>query len=171
MSSRSKRRSRWIKRFRQILLNYLLNCLRSFLNLVDFLSSHIPPLQSCHHKRVLSGRRSRNDPPPWTVTISVIHSLFLTLPVSGSSDAYPRCYKVEKGSTLDVESEMNQNRDFYRIQDVRPPFTYAALIRQVSQIIIIISVFLADKKQIISGHQRVPRKAVDPQRNIQLVPS
>ena len=31
---------------------------------------------------------------------------------------------------LDVESEMNQNRDFYRIQDVRPPFTYAALIRQ-----------------------------------------
>ena len=32
---------------------------------------------------------------------------------------------------LDVESEMNQNRDFYRIQDVRPPFTYAALIRQV----------------------------------------
>ena len=32
---------------------------------------------------------------------------------------------------MDVESEMSQNRDFYRIQDVRPPFTYAALIRQV----------------------------------------
>ena len=50
---------------------------------------------------------------------------------SGSPDAYQRCYMADKGSTLDVESEMNQNRDFYRIQDMRPPFTYAALIRQV----------------------------------------
>jgi hypothetical protein len=38
---------------------------------------------------------------------------------------------------------MNQNRDFYRIQDVRPPFTYAALIRQVqySQIYKTIPIF------------------------------
>ena len=30
---------------------------------------------------------------------------------------------------------MNQNRDFYRIQDVRPRFTYAALIRQVINLV------------------------------------
>lgn len=34
---------------------------------------------------------------------------------------------------LDPESEISRNRDFYRSQDVRPPFTYAALIRQVSE--------------------------------------
>ena len=33
---------------------------------------------------------------------------------------------------MDPESEINRNRDFYRSQDVRPPFTYAALIRQVN---------------------------------------
>ncbi len=32
---------------------------------------------------------------------------------------------------LDPEDEISRNRDFYRTQDVRPPFTYAALIRQV----------------------------------------
>jgi len=50
--------------------------------------------------------------------------------LEGTPETYPRCYKSEKGSSVDVESEMSQNRDFYRIQDVRPPFTYAALIRQ-----------------------------------------
>ena len=40
-------------------------------------------------------------------------------------------YKIDKNSSsLDVESEMSQNRDFYSCKDVRPPFTYAALIRQ-----------------------------------------
>ena len=39
-------------------------------------------------------------------------------------------FKLDKSSSLDVESEMSQNRDFYRRTDVRPPFTYAALIRQ-----------------------------------------
>ena len=39
-------------------------------------------------------------------------------------------FKLDKNSSLDVESEMSQNRDFYRCTDVRPPFTYAALIRQ-----------------------------------------
>ena len=27
--------------------------------------------------------------------------------------------------------EIHRNREFYRTQDVRPPFTYASLIRQV----------------------------------------
>merc|ERR1719495_980265 len=40
-----------------------------------------------------------------------------------------RCGRGEKGGH-DTESEMGENREFYRSQDVRPPFTYAALIRQ-----------------------------------------
>ncbi len=28
-------------------------------------------------------------------------------------------------------AEIVQNKDFYRVNDVRPPFTYASLIRQV----------------------------------------
>lgn len=35
------------------------------------------------------------------------------------------------GSNLDIENEISRNREFYRTNDVRPPFTYAALIRQV----------------------------------------
>ena len=35
------------------------------------------------------------------------------------------------GSQLDPEDEISRNQEFYRTQDVRPPFTYAALIRQV----------------------------------------
>ena len=37
---------------------------------------------------------------------------------------------MDRTGSLDVESEMSQNREFYRLTDVRPPFTYAALIRQ-----------------------------------------
>ena len=32
---------------------------------------------------------------------------------------------------LDPEEDLSKNREFYRLQDVRPPYTYAALIRQV----------------------------------------
>ena len=33
--------------------------------------------------------------------------------------------------SLLAQSEIYRNREFYRTQDVRPPFTYASLIRQV----------------------------------------
>ena len=33
---------------------------------------------------------------------------------------------------LDPEEDLAKNREFYRVQDVRPPYTYAALIRAVS---------------------------------------
>ena len=35
---------------------------------------------------------------------------------------------------LDPGEDLDKNREFYRIQDVRPPYTYAALIRQVSAV-------------------------------------
>ena len=31
---------------------------------------------------------------------------------------------------LDTETEIMRNRDFYRLNDIRPPYTYASLIRQ-----------------------------------------
>merc|ERR1719495_1432617 len=40
------------------------------------------------------------------------------------------CETQTRHRTQDTESEMGENREFYRSQDVRPPFTYAALIRQ-----------------------------------------
>ena len=46
-------------------------------------------------------------------------------PVTSSSSS-------SAGSSLDPENEISRNREFYRSQDVRPPFTYAALIRQVN---------------------------------------
>ena len=39
------------------------------------------------------------------------------------------------GSQLDPEDEISRNKEFYRTQDVRPPFTYAALIRQVKYLL------------------------------------
>ena len=35
---------------------------------------------------------------------------------------------------LDPEEDLAKNREFYRVQDVRPPYTYAALIRAVREI-------------------------------------
>lgn len=39
--------------------------------------------------------------------------------------------RVYDKCTLSVSSEIDKNRDFYKTNDVRPPFTYASLIRQV----------------------------------------
>ncbi|KAG1681071.1 Forkhead box protein P1 [Nymphon striatum] len=38
--------------------------------------------------------------------------------------------RVAERANLDISEEINRNRDFYRNADVRPPFTYASLIRQ-----------------------------------------
>ena len=38
---------------------------------------------------------------------------------------------ADRGSSVEAtDNEISKNRDFYRSHDVRPPFTYAALIRQ-----------------------------------------
>ena len=38
---------------------------------------------------------------------------------------------ADRANLADSDNEISKNRDFYRTHDVRPPFTYAALIRQV----------------------------------------
>ena len=53
----------------------------------------------------------------------------VTSPPGG--EVYQRGGRGERAGQ-DVEAEMADNRDFYLSQDIRPPFTYAALIRQVT---------------------------------------
>jgi forkhead box protein P len=48
---------------------------------------------------------------------------------SGSSGG-GRIPGLERSTSGDSDNEISKNRDFYRNHDVRPPFTYAALIRQ-----------------------------------------
>ena len=57
----------------------------------------------------------------------------------GGGAAGGGCYPAHSGSSSrrhphqggDMDGDIDQNREFYRGQDVRPPYTYAALIRQV----------------------------------------
>ena len=59
--------------------------------------------------------------------------------ISSSSSAFsilfsPKFFlKKELILIENILSELQRNRDFYRNADVRPPFTYASLIRQVSR--------------------------------------
>merc|ERR1719189_3109789 len=49
---------------------------------------------------------------------------------SGDSSHRRRVTHHDRGNpNLDPEEDLAKNREFYRLQDVRPPYTYAALIR------------------------------------------
>ena len=56
--------------------------------------------------------------------LTLIFSLML-------SDVFPGIPYMFDRAGLDIAQEIHRNREFYRTQDVRPPFTYASLIRQV----------------------------------------
>jgi len=45
-------------------------------------------------------------------------------------EIYPRTLKDDPKYNVDIGFELSKKGDFYRTQDVRPPFTYAALIKQ-----------------------------------------
>ena len=51
-----------------------------------------------------------------------------------NSGGSSNCGSTPGSGSGDPENEISRNRDFYRNQDVRPPFTYAALIRQVKKL-------------------------------------
>lgn len=54
---------------------------------------------------------------------------------SGDSSHRRRVTHHDRGNpNLDPEEDLAKNREFYRLQDVRPPYTYAALIRTVGEI-------------------------------------
>lgn len=53
-------------------------------------------------------------------------------PQSGDSHRRRVTHHDRGNPNLDPEEDLAKNREFYRLQDVRPPYTYAALIRTVS---------------------------------------
>lgn len=74
-------------------------------------------------------------------------------------------------------AELAQNCEFYKNADVRPPFTYASLIRHVSlssdPALLLLSpplrFILLNFCLLPSGHSGVSRQTVDSQRDLQLV--
>ena len=50
--------------------------------------------------------------------------------LSGNLPDSPARRRIAERSNLDITEEIQRNREFYKNADVRPPFTYASLIRQ-----------------------------------------
>ena len=76
-------------------------------------SRHEESVKSGYRDDIPSSRSSSGGPTP----TSVKEAVRIAADRGGASDA--------------TDNEISKNRDFYRSHDVRPPFTYAALIRQV----------------------------------------
>lgn len=49
--------------------------------------------------------------------------------------------RIAERSNSDINEDINRNREFYRKTEIRPPFTYASLIRQVRTLFIFFSFF------------------------------
>ncbi len=85
-------------------------------------------------------------------------------------------------NTYDHVPDIQRNREYYRNADVRPPFTYASLIREVSPRYSFKFHFLRKFSQYIlvvwwylllsnfPGNNRVPGSPADVERDLQLVP-
>ena len=58
----------------------------------------------------------------------------------------------------DIAAELTRNRELYRHQEVRPPFTYAALIKQVRTSANIFSIDTINNISFASTTRRCPRR-------------
>jgi hypothetical protein len=56
----------------------------------------------------------------------------------------PARRRIAERSNMDITEEIQRNREFYKNADVRPPFTYASLIRQVSCFVEVLVDVLSD---------------------------
>ena len=66
-------------------------------------------------------------------------------------------------------AEIQRNREFYKNADVRPPFTYASLIRQVILTLFIVKWILKMNSLLSPVNHRISRQAADSERDLQLV--
>ncbi|XP_071042947.1 forkhead box protein P1 isoform X4 [Parasteatoda tepidariorum] len=82
-----------------------------------------PPLSALGEADHNWSSKSVYDPTPSNPR----QSLFLDVPSLPDS---PIRRRVVERANLDITEEIQRNREFYRNADVRPPFTYASLIRQ-----------------------------------------
>jgi len=60
---------------------------------------------------------------------STLHDNSYSMPVKLESHRRRVTHHDRGNPNLDPEEDLAKNREFYRVQDVRPPYTYAALIR------------------------------------------
>lgn len=79
----------------------------------------------------------------------------------GSLPDSPARRRIAERSNLDITEEITRNREFYKNAEVRPPFTYASLIRQVYLMSKIRSNF--NSKFDIPGNNRVVGQTADTQ--------
>lgn len=78
---------------------------------------------------------SNNKSGPGRRRLSDKHNLGLLLDypgqmIQGFNDS-PKGRRIVERATSDINDDMNKNREYYSNTDVRPPYTYASLIRQV----------------------------------------
>ena len=74
----------------------------------------------------------KQPPPPGHIR-STLHSSSPYLTATPESHRRRVTHHDRGNPNLDPEEDLSKNREFYRVQDVRPPYTYAALIRQVGE--------------------------------------
>ena len=97
--------------------------------------------------------------PTSTPLRGTLHEKTTFTPLGGSGgSSYPadshrrRVTHHDRGNpNLDPEEDLAKNREFYRVQDVRPPYTYAALIRQVGYFIGLTSILKLSLKCHYTG--------------------
>ncbi|XP_050685573.1 forkhead box protein P1 isoform X2 [Leptidea sinapis] len=81
---------------------------------------HLHAARDTHHHKLPHGANEGASPGPVRRRVS---------DKSGVAIAGGLPYMLERAG-LDVQQEIQRNREFYKSADVRPPFTYASLIRQ-----------------------------------------
>ncbi len=82
----------------------------------------MPPSHLSHHNSLRSSLGSEKSP-------FSPHSLSASGGGGGDSHRRRMTHHDRGNPNLDPEEDLAKNREFYRTQDVRPPYTYAALIR------------------------------------------
>lgn len=76
----------------------------------------------------------RKPPSPTPIKSEALHMnpklQLATSPVTPPSSQSRRNRITDKTSNASISQEITKNREYYRTNDMRPPFTYASLIRQ-----------------------------------------
>ncbi|KAL3851996.1 hypothetical protein ACJMK2_015685 [Sinanodonta woodiana] len=99
-------------------------------------SISVPSLTSASGVGVASTTPTLLIPPPSTLSTSIAMSTSMSSHQQSSSQPTtptglgPMRRRVSDKSNLPISAEIQRNREFYKTTDVRPPFTYASLIRQ-----------------------------------------
>ena len=113
------------------------NPLAHLMSLQPSVSASISPLAALNTTASHHSPTSASTPLRGTIHDKTSSNLPSYTHLSGGGSMTPDSHRRrvthhDRGNpNLDPEEDLSKNREFYRVQDVRPPYTYAALIRQV----------------------------------------